>query len=561
MSKKIKFLVLLLLFSFVGTPCKAKQYPYRWVFVDNWLHKESDVEDIKSIANTASEHGLNGIVFWGGLDRLSLRPKSYLRRLEEVKQICEKHNLEIIPQVFSAGMGGSILSHNKNLAAGLPVNDALFVVENGKAHLVPDHPVKIVNGGFEQYYGNRFNGYSLHDKPGQVSFADKELFNSGSASLRFENFGKYRYGHARVMQKVKVHPHRCYKLSCWFKTENLKPGGSLKIQVYSPDGRAIHKWTPAIPSTADWQNITTGFNSLEYSEVKIYVGLQHGKSGKFWVDDLAIKEVGLLNVLRRPGTPVTVKSDETGLVYEEGKDFATIKDTKLNFRFDHEPPAIKVLPTSRIKNGERLRVSYYHGMRTVKKWQAGVCMSEPEIYEIWAEQAKLIHKHLAPNKYMLSMDEIRTGGSCQACKNRNMTMAQILGDCITRQVRIIREVNPKAEVFIWSDMLDPEHHAHEKYCLVEGSFTDSWKYIPKDLIMLCWYYKKRNESLRFFSSRGFRTMASACCDRGTLDVAKGWLKALEHTPKSCGIMYTTWKSDYELLAPFGDIVAGQENQK
>jgi hypothetical protein len=34
-------------------------------------------------------------------------------------------------------------------------------------------------------------------------------------------------------------------------------------------------------------------------------------------------------------------------------------------------------------------------------------MSEPKPYEIWAKQAELIHRHLGPSKYLLSMDEIR----------------------------------------------------------------------------------------------------------------------------------------------------------
>jgi len=270
---------------------------------------------------------------------------------------------------------------------------------------------------------------------------------------------------------------------------------------------------------------------------------------------LEIEEVGLLNILRRPGTPVAVKNKETGMVYEEGKDFAPIKEPKLNFKFDHDSPLIEILPGSRIKDGEHLRVSYYHGMG-VNRGQVSVCMSEPKLYELWREQAKLIHKYLAPSKYLLSMDEIRAGGSCDACKSRNMTMAQILGDCITKQAQMIRDVNPDAEIFIWSDMLDPNHNAHDNYYLVDGDFTGSWKYIPKELVIVCWYYNKRNESLKFFSSLGFKTLAGAYYDGDTLDNPKGWLEVLERTPKSCGIMYTTWRNKYELLAPFGDLVSG-----
>jgi len=299
-----------------------------------------------------------------------------------------------------------------------------------------------------------------------------------------------------------------------------------------------------------------GFNSLDCDTARIYVGVWGGKSGRFWIDDIQIEEVGLLNVLRRAGTPVTVRSEKIGMVCEEGKDFAEITDPRLNFRFDHDAPAIRIHPAGRIKNGEHLRVSYYHGI-AINRGQVSACMSEPEVYEIWKNQARLIHEHLAPAKYLLSMDEIRAGGGCRACKERNMTMGQILGDCVTKQAGIIREVNPKAEVFIWSDMLDPNHNAHDNYYLVEGDFTNSWNYVPKDLVIVCWYYNKRVESLKFFSSLGFKTLAGAYYDGDTLENPRGWLEVLERTPKACGIMYTTWQDKYELLGPFGDLVTGR----
>jgi hypothetical protein len=263
--------------------------------------------------------------------------------------------------------------------------------------------------------------------------------------------------------------------------------------------------------------------------------------------------VGLLNILRRPGTPLTVQSESTGERYEEGRDFGPIRDRTLTFRFDHEPSRLGVTPGSRIQDGDRLKISYYHGMG-VNAGQISICMSEPEVYKIWEKQASLMHKYLAPSKYLLSMDEIRAGGSCQACKQRHLSMAQILGDCITRQVAILRQANPKTEVFCWSDMLDPNHNAHGNYYLVEGDFTGSWNYVPKDLVIVCWYYEKRKESLGFFSSHGFRTLAGAYYDGDTLTNPSGWLDVLGNTPNAVGIMYTTWQDKYTLLGSFGDLV-------
>ena len=532
-------------------PGGKKVYPCRWVYVSRSLTTDEDLADVRRIVRTASSHGLNGMVLTG-MSYLDRRDKAFFRRLDEVKALCRQQKVEIVPIIFSAGYGGAILSHDRNLAAGIPVRDALFAAQGGAARLVPNPPVRIVNGGFEQYRGNRLDGYGFHDRPGQASFVDGKVFRAGKASLRFECSQTDGHGHARVMQEVTVRPHRCYRLTCWVKTQSLQ-GGSFRLTVIA-DGRYIAPFDPRVPATSDWRKVTLGFNSLGYSKARIYAGVWGGRGGRFWVDDLQLEEVGPLNVLRRGGTPVSVRGETGGTVYEEGRDYAPIADAKLNFRFDRPAAAIRLLPGGRIRDGDRLRVSWYHGI-AINRGQVSVCMSEPKVYDIWRRQAELIHKHLRPARYLLSMDEIRAGGSCQACGKRGMTMGQILGDCITKQVKILRKLNSAAEVLVWSDMLDPNHNARDNYYLVEGDFAGSWKHVPKDLVLVCWYHKKRVESLSHFSRLGFRTLAGAYYDADNLANPADWLEALDRTPGAIGIMYTTWRNKYELLAPFGDLVS------
>ena len=531
------------------------EYPCRWVYVSRGLHKDEDVDDIRGIIKTAAEHRLNGMVLAAGLDYLDRQPAEYLQRLEAVKRACAERHIEIIPIIFSAGYGGSILAYDRNLAEGLPVKDARFLVQGKEARLQTDFPVGIPNGGFEDHTGDRVRGCQFHDLPGKVSFVDTQVAKEGQASLRFENFGQFPHGHGRVMFEVPVRPYRCYRLAGWVKTENLQPAGCFNIQVLTGD-RSLAPITVRVGSTSDWRPVVIGFNSMGYEKVRIYAGVWGGKQGRFWLDDLRIEEVGLVNVLRRPGTPLKVRDESSGTVYEEGRDFAPIADPKLTFRFDHPGPTIQLLPGSRIRDGQALRVSYYHGM-AIHDGQVTACMSEPKVYDIWRKQAELIQKHLAPKRWLLSMDEIRAGGSCEACKARKMSMAQILGDCITRQFEIIRGVNPQAEIFIWSDMLDPNHNAHGNYYLVEGDYAGSWKHVPKDLRIVCWYYERRNESLKHFSGLGFKTLAGAYYDGDTLENPKGWLEAMDQTPGTIGIMYTTWQNKYQLLGPFGDLLSKQ----
>ena len=269
MVRIMRYLTLVMFAALLSSESQGQEYPYRWVYVSRSLQRDSDLVDIKNIVKTASQSGLNGMVLAAGLDRLDGRDPDYLARLKQVRQLCKQQDFEIIPLVLSAGYGGSILVEDKNLAAGLPVKDALFIVENNQARFVPSTTAKIMNPGFEQYEGNNLKGYNFHDRPGEVSFIDTRVFNSGRASLRFENFGNYEHGHARIMQEVKVDPHRCYRITCAVRTESLVPEGAFHIMVLSTDGRDIAPLDPRVSSTSDWRQVTRGFKSLGCDRVRI----------------------------------------------------------------------------------------------------------------------------------------------------------------------------------------------------------------------------------------------------------------------------------------------------
>jgi hypothetical protein len=531
-----------------------KIYPNRWVYVSRSFNTDAHVEEVREIAQTASEHGLTAIVL-PGMDRISLGSPEYLERLRKVKIIADQYHLEIIPSGFNTGYGGAILDHNKNLAEGMLVKDALFVVRNGEARFVADSPAKLENGGFEQFQGDRINSFEKQDEPGRKTFVDTNVVHSSKVSLRVENFGGAKAGSARVAQEVRVTPNRCYRVSAWVKTEDAAPDSLFSIKAFTPDGRDLSPFEPPAPApTSDWRQVTTAFNSWYADRIELNFGVFEGVKGKVWVDDVAIEEVGLMNVLRRKGTPLTVRDEATGNVYEEGRDFAMVTDPNLDFKWTHEMPSIRLLPASRIQNGARLRVSYYHGT-TIYNDQVSACPSEAQTYEIWKQQFPLIESYLSPKRYFLNVDEVRLFNRCEACRSRQMEASAILGQMTQWLYNQVRAVNPKAEVFVWSDMFDPNHNSVRQYFFVDGSLENTWQYLPKDMELVLWYFDKRRESLDFFSSRGFRTLAGAYYDGDDLKDPEGWLEAMDTTPNSIGIMYTTWSSKYKLLPAFGDLVS------
>jgi len=558
MRRSLFFLLLVFAFQSTSACGQAKQYPYRFVYVHGKpLENVDQVELIEKLARTASEHGLNGLILDAFFDRLLLEPPYNFKNLKKIKEICDRNNVEFIPAFMGMGYNVPLQAYDKNLIEGLPIKDALFVVKNGKADIVADPPAAIANGGFEQAEGERPANFSMTGEAGAVISLDSRVFKNGSSSLRVELGKEFEEGSALLSQELSVHPHRCYTLSCWVKTEGIESSGDVfPMIVQGTDGRRLQYYIPPVPGTSGgWVKAVIGFNSLGYDKVRVSVGAPASKSGTFWIDDYRIEEEGLVNVLRREGTPLVVKGEKSGIVYKEGRDYAEVYDPVMTLLFDHEPPPIEILPGSRIKEGERLRVSFYNNY-PIYQGQTPVCISEPGIYEIWRRVTRMLHEYIHPNKYYLGVDELRACGSCETCKKRGMTVSQLLGDCVTRQVQIIREVNPEAEIFIWSDMFDPNHNApgryKDYYYHVDETFVDSWKYIPKDLIIVCWYYDVRDKSLAHFSRNGFRTFGSSS---GSLEVARGWLESLDRTPNSVGIMYTTWSANFEDLADFGDLVS------
>jgi hypothetical protein len=240
------------------------------------------------------------------------------------------------------------------------------------------------------------------------------------------------------------------------------------------------------------------------------------------------------------------------VTYQEGKDYGPLGDANLHpWRDDSEPTPLDILPGGRIHEGEHLQVSWYHSM-LIHDSQITVCMAEPEVYEIFDHEAKLLTERLHPHRVLLNMDEIRMGGTCRACQGQNM--AELLGRCITRQAQSLHKDNPDAQIYAWSDMLDPNHNAHGNYYLVNGDFTGSWRHVPKDLIMAVWGGQPREKSLRFFAGEGFNILVACYYDADDLNDVKGWLQLARQIPNVRGFMYTPWQKKYALLPAFGDLL-------
>jgi hypothetical protein len=294
--------------------------------------------------------------------------------------------------------------------------------------------------------------------------------------------------------------------------------------------------------------------------VLAYFGTWGGQSGKIWWDDLKVEEIGLTNVVRRPGCPLSVKGED-GTKFVEGQDFESVKDPEMGmkpwpggYEIWHPSPAIKLIPGSRIKEGQKLRVSFYHSMMTLAD-QAAICPSEPATDALIVDTAKRVNDIFNPKGFFMAHDEIRIMNWCDACQKRGQTPGQILAMNARKCYDAVRKANPSSDVFVWSDMFDPYHNAVDKYYLVNGSLKNSWLGLPKDTIVVNWNSGKAAESLPFFDGLGHRQILAGYYDSNPENI-KGWLSKARSAKGLVGVMYTTWVGNYKDLEAFAKAAWG-----
>ena len=490
----------------------------RWVFATDTLLKDEGVDRISNIVQTAKAGGMNGMLFGCGIDFCKFWPKVRFDRLARIRKVCDDAGIEIIPAIWTLGYGG-LQNYGVSLIEGMPVDDVPFVAVGTNA---------------------------VYDA---ASAKVTEL----SPTSGFQR----KDGYWRMIKKVPVTPHRRYRYSFEFKTDNLTGANPFKVIVVD----ATVSWyeresiTPEVKPTQDWTPCWIDFNSCESDAYYLYIGYMSGwKTGDFELRNVKLTEIAPTQVLQRYGTPRVLRNAATGETYEEGRDYAVPKIRYPVTRQDWPAIELALPPGSRVKAGTKLRFSCYAPAVANGK-QVTMCLSEPKLCEVFEDSAARIEATMHPKKWFISADEFRNGGTCAACRARGMTMGEIYADGITKAYNAIQKAHPGADVYIWSDMLDPNHNAVKHYYNCRGSFEDSWKGVPKDLIICCWYNKKSDISMSFFSSHGFRTLAAAYYDeKPPFKYSRKWRDVVLNTKGALGIMYTTWRAAYDDLPAFCDMI-------
>jgi hypothetical protein len=522
-----------------------------WLYYSTNFQSKGSVEKAQQIWSRAAKAGYTHVMLADSkLSHLATEPDFYFRNVEEAKKIAADLHLTLVPALFDVGYSNSLLTNDPNLAEGLPVKDALFVVHDGQARLIADPDISL---------------------PAKPSFGDDNLTVTGTSAT----FNGAAGGNCRLSFKLSLPEYRCYHVSVKVKTADFK--GEVRIQALAGE-RGLQWQNLGVKHTQDWTEHDVVFNSLDHKEVTLYFGVwgvpPRAAAGSLQWKDWKIEEAGLVNVLRRSGTPLVVKSDE-GKVLVVGTDYEKVVDPHMgnvpwpgSYQSWHEAPPIKLMGPSdgldgsdgsdgfgkvtagklragaAVKDGVKLRVSWYHPALIYDE-QVCACIEEPKTMELLADQAKRVKALFDAPAYMMSHDEFRVLGWDESCTLRRQTPGQMLAD----NVRRCRELLGPQKAYVWNDMFDPHHNAVAgPYYLVNGPWTGSWEGLDKDVTIVNWNYGHRDESLKFFADRGHKQIIAGYYDGGQ-DTAK-WLASADKVKGVEGIMYTTWRNDFDHMEEF-----------
>jgi hypothetical protein len=490
----------------------------RWIYFPLDLREEINVAKLESILVRGAKAGYTDVLLEDpNFGRLPLMDARYFAHLDRIKAAAERAGLGLVPALFQIGHSENLLSQDPDLAEGVPVKDALLVVRGGAARVEADPPVAF-RAAWDHRDPTVSEDWTIRDPRGAL---------------------------ARVWQKVAVRPFRQYHVSIRIRTKDFK--GTPRMIAFG-GGRMLNYDLHFVQPSQDWTEHHMTFNSLDSASVRVAFGAWDGETGELQFRDPRIEETAFVNLLRRPGAPLSVRL-EGGRELAEGADFDAIADPRLGreprrggYTEWHEPPLLR----TRLPDGTRLRASYFHPLTFPDAGQMMICPSEPKTVDLLRDQAKRLHAIFDAKGYFMSHDEMRVLGWDESCRRRNLPAGRIFADNVRTCLKILREVAPGREIYVWSDMFDPVHNAHDEYYLTVGGMAGTWEGLDPDVIVATWFFDRRDESLAWFSSRGHRTLLAAYYDKSP-ERARDWLESARRSKGTIGIMYTSWYDRYEDL--------------
>ncbi len=516
--------------------------PELWFYASHNLQVDENVDEVIALLDRASAAGYHGVVlsdFKIGLAHTDLPSDAWRPNVTEVLDHATTVGLEVVPAIFPFGYSEGILYTLPDMAEGLPVVGSPLVVRAGA--LVPAEGAAILDdGGFESAHGDTFTAWDWQDE-GRV-VADRSVVHGGATSAHVVAGS----GNARVVQALAVSPRRQYHVAYHVRTRGWSGGTFQVIALDTVSGVPRNYDLVDVAADQDWTRHDFAFVTGEGTSLSLYAGVWTSSSGDLWIDDVTVEETAFHNLIRRDGAPLALTlEDGTPLV--EGVDVAEVVDVRATFDDWHAPPTPAA---AGLGDGTRIRADFY-AVTPIHSYQVGACLTEPAV-TAWMEENLAAVLDLFPDAtgFFLEYDEMRQMNTCAACKARGLEPGALLADHVARAIDLVQAGRPGATPYVWSDMFDPHHNAHDDYYLVEGDIAGSWEGLTADTVVMNWNLGNA-ESLAFFANRGLEQIVAGYYDSGDgRTSAQSELTAAAGLVR--GLMYTTWTGDFGQLEAYAD---------
>ncbi len=477
-----------------------------WCWYINNLKTEADYAQTTNLLTRCAASGYNALVL--NVNEIGYWNPAIVARLKKVNALAQSLDVEIIPSIWSLGYAGTVCYVEPDTVETTPMKNLRYRAQKGRMQFMPSK----IKTGYE----------------GQV--ATNQI---------------------QMMLTDELRPYHTYRFSCRVKTKDIAPNKyhAVRGNIYHASGKDYYSKGKAwelydfiVKPTQDWKEYSWEFNTYETSEIVLRVGINRGLkvAGDCWFDSIKVEELPLARCLTKDAAmrPV-VRSAKTGKVYAAGKDYKPFPVMK---RFaESKPMVLELLPGGAIAEGEELLVdAHVPAIQGAKQFSA--CPSADGVKAYFRKCAKDINEALHPRRWFFSVDEWRIANRCERCRARGVSPGQLIGECIAEMAKAVRELNPNAEVCAWADMICPlENAGRNPYYCVDGSLMDSWKYVPKDLIMVPWMNGRSDiKTTNWLMEHGFRCIAGGYYNYPDFSRDIKWRDACKHNPKFLGMMFTSW---------------------
>ena len=481
---------------------------------------------ISEILPLLEENNYSAIIlsnyYLGHEEKLTDDDSNLVKNLKTLVEKCGERDIEIIPEIMNVGGSSPILINDPNLAEGTPVKKMEFVVKKNE---YGERYAEVKNRCNHIPHGNLNADWTVVKDALGAYYKNVDVTTAGTIGTggemdrhvivqkrsNEENDGEF---FLKVLG-IQLKPLHQYELSFQVKTDDLVLGGDWSFYAmvqarFNTTYRRLERNGYQPEKNQQWKTYVVNFNSLgssddEFVQAEFVLGIEEIIEGSIRIDNLVLREVGGVNLLRRDDLPVTIHRADNSCEPLDPADVAAWLDPDLEFNegafyHDESPAVLRIVHDQKFKEGDTLEVSYYHAaIPTSIPYVVCCSLVHSDVDALIAMQIRELNRIMddrKPTRWIVNHDEIRAAGhepKPDDVDEKDWTPGNLLAWHLERSIDIAKRESPGSHLILISDMYDPFHNAPAQkndgqsfHPMVNGTFTDSWKSIPKDGSMSVW---------------------------------------------------------------------------